>query len=1115
MRSKKSPKANVNPVQGINQHSDLAQIKESIARQELVLVVGTGVSIALTEGKMPSMSWAGLVQDGFAHAQKKGLISDVQFAAWQAQLNSTDIDDLLGAAEFVSRKLSAPNGDLYSRWLEHVFKAEFACNEALARSIVGLKNARIPFCTLNYDHLLESVTSSQAITLDEVKQAASWMRNETDGILHLHGSWTRPATCVLGIRDYDATLRSEIRDLMQKSMCSFKRLLFVGCGETFSDPNFTALVKWLREKMNTAAPQHYALVLNSQVSMRHADPSWRGFVEPIGYGERFQDLPQFLDSLLPSKNLQNKSIAPSGPSVNDDANSRALLQRYREYLVRDCGQMTIEGVRADMELGQRKFDLERLFVPLKVTRCSPEFSKNDPQAQQKLDKWVKRFGKPVDFGKAFTSKRCLALLALPGGGKTLLLKRLAVAYANPNRRNATEDHLPSVDLTPVLIRCREWREYIGKPILTLLGNLAAITGQLDLDGLREALVPLLQAGNVLLLVDGLDEIHDDAGRESFVEHLEAFLDQYPRIKLVVTSREAGFGLIAPRLSRFCERWRVAPLEPDAIRSLCDHWRCLMAGDSSEAVEEMGEVVRQLLSNPSLNRLAENPLLLTMLLVVKHGAGRLPPDRVSLYGRAVEVLLDTWNIKGHEPLNLKESVPQLACIAFQLMKQGKQTATEKELLKLLEEARDRLPHIRRYSKGSPLEFLKRVELRSSVLLEAGRQVDAGITVPFYQFRHLTFQEYLAAVAAAEGHYLDYETNDNVLTPLAHCLLSDEWKEVVPMAAVLSRKQAEPLILELIRRVSYPESTTQARADKGVSKSSWQHLDPAIPRIMQCLVEEAEASPETITSAIQVVASCAKIGQDSLDLRTIGRGPYGTELFHHSWLLFRRFDHPFRYQHSVCATIAGAILTGKAVTKGKIDPQLNCLLTSDEDELVARGLFAIADRFDTQSEGHFDLNEWIILREPVVANLKHRSSAVVGAAIWAWTLMAYYSESSTQLSDIGRDSILEIWLESEIEGIQELASVALWTQMGLPRSRWAPNLTGDQIEKVRQLGDKANVKREGESNILASCIVIAFHSKTVWQDRILNRMLSDYRKRSHAPHGKGDVVESMKSQLHTPD
>ena len=92
-------------------------------------------------------------------------------------------------------------------------------------------------------------------------------------------------------------------------------------------------------------------------------------------------------------------------------------------------------------------------------------------------------------------------------------------------------------------------------------------------------MPLLKKGSILLLVDGLDEIHDDADRATFVENLEKFVTEYPRTRFVVTSREAGFSLVAPTLARVCERWRIAVLQPDAICMLCDYWYRLMVGDS--------------------------------------------------------------------------------------------------------------------------------------------------------------------------------------------------------------------------------------------------------------------------------------------------------------------------------------------------------------------------------------------------------------------------------------------------------------------------------------------------------------------------------------------------------
>ena len=483
----------------------------------------------------------------------------------------------------MGRKLDAPRGDLYARWLQNVFEHVQPVHKKMEEAVRALVAAGIPLCTLNYDAILEAVTGLPTITLSETGKVTAWMRRERPGILHLHGSWDAPATCILGIRDYETTLGDDVRDLIQRSLASFRRLLFIGCGGTFADPNFSALIRWLRDKMKTAAPQHYALVSRGELGDRHADPSWHGFVEPVSYGTDHGDLPAFLLKTFPAPRAEmaRKKGAPEKASASVTQHAM-VLQHYRAFLLKDCGQMTIEGVRADMDTAQRRFDLERLFVPLKVLPSPPDLPDTDPLREQKLLQWKEENKEPRPFSAVFAKHKRLALLALPGGGKTLLLKRLAVAYTDPTRRGASRDDLPDLELTPVLIRCREWREHIHRPILTLLRNIADITGHAPLAGLSDALLPLFKGGRILLLVDGLDEIHDDALRSTFVEHLETFLDEFKRTRLVVTSREAGFSLVAPVLARFCERWRVAPLEEDAIRALCEHWHSLMAGDSPEA-----------------------------------------------------------------------------------------------------------------------------------------------------------------------------------------------------------------------------------------------------------------------------------------------------------------------------------------------------------------------------------------------------------------------------------------------------------------------------------------------------------------------------------------------------
>jgi hypothetical protein len=757
----------------------IANILDAARNNKLIVVVGAGVSMALTNGKAPS--WKKLISHGLTHAVIKGRMQETQSRTWMELLESSDIDDLLSCAEIVGRKLGAPKDVLYERWLQEHFKDIKVENQKLADAFRKISALDIPICTLNYDHLLEGVTSWPTILMSDLNKTAAWVRQEQQGILHLHGSYDVPNSCILGIRDYENTLSNDVRDLLQRDLAAFRQLLFIGCGDTLADPNFSSLITWMRKHLKGASLIHYALTLKSEVNLRHQDQAWSGFVEPISYGSQHDDLAHFLTQIF-SESERKKPVRKKKSTIG----SEAVIDKYRSFLIRDCGQMTIEGVSADLDTGQRKFDLERLFVPLKVMACPPEFSPSDPEGPAKLEKWMAANSDSKAIGETIEKNKRIALLALPGGGKTLLLKRLAVAYADPARRVSSSDQLPDLNLLPVMIRCREWREQITLPIPTLFKKIEDITGQSDLAGFSNALIPHLKSGKILLLIDGLDEIHKDGDRSIFVDNLESFIEQYPKICVVVTSREAGFNLVAPSISRFCTRWRLAPLEPNAITSLCEHWHRLMVGESREAVLESAEVSKTLLSRPSLRRLAENPLLLTMLLVVKHGAGSLPPDRVSLYGRAVDVLLDTWNIKGHEPLSPKEAVPQLSYIAFQLLSSGKQTATEKELLVLLEEAREKHSSINRYAKDTPYEFLKRVELRSSLLVQAGFQIEHGQMVPFYQFRHLTFQEYLCAVAAAEGHYQKYQQQDSVLTALEENLLVDEWKEVIPMAAVLAKK-----------------------------------------------------------------------------------------------------------------------------------------------------------------------------------------------------------------------------------------------------------------------------------------------------------------------------------------
>ena len=103
-------------------------------------------------------------------------------------------------------------------------------------------------------------------------------------------------------------------------------------------------------------------------------------------------------------------------------------------------------------------------------------------------------------------------------------------------------------------------------------------------------------------------------------------------------------------------------------------------------------------------------------------------------------------------------------------------------------------------------------------------------------------------------MEYQKDDTVLTPLESDLAAEEWKEVIPMAAVLPRKQAEPLTAALVVEGNALRQKMEKGEDfAGSEKGGWvSNLPAPVARLVQCLAEEAEASSETLAAALQIIA-----------------------------------------------------------------------------------------------------------------------------------------------------------------------------------------------------------------------------------------------------------------------
>ena len=183
-----------------------------------------------------------------------------------------------------------------------------------------------------------------------------------------------------------------------------------------------------------------------------------------------------------------------GANTSPSVDPRQLVARYYAHLAVECGDILLDGLPADNEIGTRRLRLERLFVPLHLEPLVVKEAGTAEAGAAEDDQ------PRVPVGRVLDENNRLAILAAPGGGKSTLIKRIAMAYSDPSRRPDVNDGLPDRQWLPILVRCRELGDLARAPMEEVIRSMVTRLG-LDssfVDHIRAE----LQSGRVLLLIDG-------------------------------------------------------------------------------------------------------------------------------------------------------------------------------------------------------------------------------------------------------------------------------------------------------------------------------------------------------------------------------------------------------------------------------------------------------------------------------------------------------------------------------------------------------------------------------------------------------------------------------------
>lgn len=399
----------------------------------------------------------------------------------------------------------------------------------------------------------------------------------------------------------------------------------------------------------------------------------------------------------------------------------------------------------------------------------------------------------------------LVVLGDPGAGKSTLVHYIMLSLAD----GSPDGPLQTLSgWVPFLLQLRDYTEprWQDHTLLDLIDHQHATEGL----GLPKAVLDpyLRNDGRAVVIFDGLDEILDPKARETTTRQIAAFAAQYPRVRVVVTSRVIGYRR-APLNAAGFTHVTLQDLDQDQITQFVGRWYdSAYPSDPDEATQRQQRLLATIADSPSLQQLAANPLLLTLLTLIGQQQD-LPRRRSAAYRHIVSTLVEYRDLHRHlrDPrLTLDyidgDDKKEMLRLVARRMYEGQDSLTSNHL-----PAKQLLDVISSYLTTRyqlPPKKVKTVAKAQLIQLRERNFLLSRIGPDSYGFLHRSFLEYFTAADLVHRVQDEHSMSvDELLSDVFNRHWADPaWQEVLVLIAGMLPEQVTARVIDYLLHQAHP-------------------------------------------------------------------------------------------------------------------------------------------------------------------------------------------------------------------------------------------------------------------------------------------------------------------------